>query len=146
MNRPILERLFGSPEDLRGHGKHDTYLYRWTLLKTRFFKIYLHNFVGDDWCKDFHDHPKRFLTIGLKGSYIEETPNGRETFTAPWIRSFPANHIHRLLVPSKTCWTFVVVFKQTREWGFWRKGKFIPYLKYLFDENYRDIDHRQNNS
>ena len=131
----MLDRLFGRPEVISGHINPWPYLYRWILFNSKQFKIYLHQFVGDDY-KDMHDHPKRFISIGIKGWYIEETPAGRKIYHAPWIRSFPANHIHRLLVPSKSCWTIVIVFKKTREWGFWHLGKFIPWYEYVHDEKY----------
>lgn len=127
----ILGRLFGKPEEINGHGRCPTYLYRWFLLSTRWFKVYLHHFVGDDWSRDLHDHPKRFLSIGLYGSYIEETPKGERMYRAPWVRTFPAAHIHRLRVPCRNCWTLVVVFSTTRPWGFWHDGKFIGWREYV---------------
>lgn len=134
----LLTRLFGAPEEVNGRHRCDTYLYRWIFLSTRWFKAYVHHFVGDDWSRDFHDHPKRFISIGVKGWYIEERPAADPTwphyefvYRAPWIRSFPASHIHRLRVPSKDCWTLVIVLKSVREWGFWHDGKFIPWRSYV---------------
>jgi hypothetical protein len=69
----ILNRLFGEPEQINGHERCETYLWRWTVAKWRGRGIYLHHFVGDDWSRDLHDHPKRFISIGLWGWYIEET-------------------------------------------------------------------------
>jgi hypothetical protein len=146
MSIRILDRLFGTAEEINGRNRCETYLYRWTLLSTRWFKAYLHHFVGDDWSRDLHDHPKRFISIGLWGWYIEETylfsnfamsdaPSAKMTVTrkyrAPWIRTFPASHIHRLSVPSKNCWTLVIVLKTVREWGFWHNGSFIWWRSYV---------------
>jgi hypothetical protein len=70
----ILNRLFAR-EEMDGDGRCPTYLVRWTLLKLPGKRgVYLHHFVGDDWSLDLHDHPKRFISIGLKGRYIEHTP------------------------------------------------------------------------
>lgn len=119
-------------EEINGGGRCPTYLHRWTILKWRGkFSIYLHHFVGDDWSLDLHDHPKRFISIGLWGWYLEHTPNGVKRYSAPWLRTFPATHIHRLTVPSKNCWTLVTVGKPVREWGFWHLGKFIPWRNYV---------------
>jgi hypothetical protein len=144
----LLNRIFGAPEEINGGGRCPTYLYRWTLAKfSKGRGIYLHHFVGDDWSSDLHDHPKRFISIGLWGWYIEETPYQpadsewarlgpvRTTYHAPWIRSFPATHIHRLVVPSKNCWTLVIVLKSVREWGFWHLGRFIPWRSYVKGED-----------
>lgn len=138
----ILDKVFGLPEQINGADRCETYLYRWILLSTRWFKAYLHHFVGNDWSRDLHDHPKRFISIGLRGSYVEYTPaklndwsneNGQiiiaRTYRAPWIRSFPASHIHRLA--AKNCWTIVIVLKTVREWGFWHEGNFIGWREYV---------------
>lgn len=143
----LLDRLFGQPEEINGGERCPTYLWRWTIFQWRgHFSIYLHHFVGDDWSRDLHDHPKRFISIGLWGWYIEEVPrfnslfrkpwgDARETeqkiYRAPWIRTFPATHIHRLSVPSKNCWTLVIVLKPVREWGFWHLGRFMPWRDYV---------------
>src|SRR5438309_11151194 len=119
----LLIRLFGKPEEINGRNRCPTYLYRWHLFSTRWFKVYLHHFVGDDWSRDLHDHPKRFISIGLKGRYIEETPNGEREYRAPWLRTFPAEHIHRIrLRPGEDAWSLVIVLKAVRKWGFWNNG------------------------
>jgi hypothetical protein len=126
----IATCLFGAPEEINGARRCPTYLYRWIVLSTRWFKIYLHRFVGDDWSLDLHDHPKRFITIGLLGSYLETTPSGQRWYHAPWVRSFPATHRHRLQTPLGDCWTLCIVLKHEREWGFWNKGHWIRWDKY----------------
>jgi hypothetical protein len=137
---PLLDRLFGKAEEIDGRGRCPTYLYRWTLLKAKNWSVYLHHFVGDDWSRDMHDHPKRFVSIGLWGWYIEErpavlsAPDGwvdRVKYRAPWIRSFSAEHIHRIITPDRNCWTLVIVLKAVREWGFWHRGKFIGWREYV---------------
>lgn len=116
-------------EEINGE-RCPTYMYRWRLLGLySFFKVYLHHFVGNDWTKDLHDHPKRFISIGLRGSYIEETPGGERAYIAPWLRTFSATHIHRLRATD--CWTLVIVGKPTREWGFWSNGQWVQWLQYI---------------
>lgn len=137
-----LRRLF-PVEEINGGKRCPTYLYRWVLLPrwaNRWCQVYLHHFVGDDWSRDLHDHPKRFISIGLRGSYDEWTPcrvpgHGCDgiprTFRAPWIRTFPATHIHRITTPTRSCWTLVIVLHATRDWGFWNTGQWIPWRTYL---------------
>jgi hypothetical protein len=139
----VLDRVFGAAEEINGGTRCPTYLYRWQLASWKgHFSVYLHHFVADDWSRDLHDHPKRFISIGLWGWYIEETPYKggadwaalgpvRTHYHAPWFRTFPATHIHRLSVPSKNCWTLVIVLKPVREWGFWHLGRFIPWRSYV---------------
>lgn len=117
----ILDRVFRR-EEVNGGGTCPTYLYRWVLLKLpRGVGIYLHKFVGDDWSLDYHDHPKRFISAGLRGEYTEHYPDGTSrVYRAPWLRTFPANHTHRLTgpTPEHPCWTLVLVGIATRPWGF----------------------------
>lgn len=149
----FLNRWFAR-EEMDGDGRCATYLVRWTLLKIgRERGIYLHHFVGDDWSRDLHDHPKRFISIGLLGSYIESTPdplyastNGfndqlgvtaivEKRYRAPWVRTFPASHIHRIrLINGRPCWTLVIVLKTVRKWGFWHAGQWIPWRTYVGSE------------
>jgi hypothetical protein len=165
VRRTWFDRIF-QREEMNGDGRCGTYLVRWTLM--RFWSgigVYLHHFTGDDWSRDLHDHPKRFISIGLWGSYIEETPAAPdvihdadvcgcgnaaawcpfnpsatdvEPFTtwrlyrAPWVRTFPAEHIHRIrLVNGHPCWTLVIVLKTERAWGFWSLGRWIPWREYV---------------
>lgn len=124
-------------EEISGGHRCPTYLYRWTLAQVRgWFGLYLHHFTADDWSRDLHDHPKRFISVGLWGWYIEETLDAQgiregRYFKAPWLRSFPAEHIHRLRVPSGNCWTLVLVLRPVRQWGFWHDGKFIHWREYV---------------
>lgn len=142
----ILSRLFYL-EKINGREMCPTYLYRWTLLKRWGRGIYLHKFVGDDWSLDLHDHPRRFISIGLYGSYREESrlelfeaggiteeTLGTRAFHAPWIRTFPATHVHRIFgpTPARPCWTLIVVLKTTREWGFWTAGRWVRWRDYIW--------------
>lgn len=155
---PLLSRLF-RVEQIDGNGRCATYLYRWTLFQPRWprslwrgFGIYLHKFVGDDWSRDLHDHPKRFISIGLRGAYQEETfrPGAdqcqcdldhehtvTQVYRAPWIRTFRASHIHRisLLSDRRPCWTLVIVLWHVREWGFWHRGIFVHWRNYVAPGN-----------
>lgn len=131
--------LFFQREEMDGDGRCATYLVRWTLLKWRGRGVYLHHFVGDDWSFDLHDHPKRFISVGLWGAYVEWRKEGRfvhaQVYSAPWIRTFPATHIHRIeLIDRRPCWTLVIVLKTVRPWGFWHRDEFVPWRKYVNSE------------
>jgi len=132
MIHSILNALFGKAEEINGHERCPTYLYRWPIFKMRSgVAAYIHHFVADDWSLDLHDHPKRFVTIGLRGAYYEEGPIGGRWYRAPWIRTFPATHMHRIKVPSQGCWTLVFVGRTRRAWGFWQGVHWIPWIEYV---------------
>lgn len=134
MFQSLIDRIFNL-EEINGKNRCPTYLFRWTILRLKNLGVYLHHFVGDDWSRDLHDHPKRFISIGLKGRYVEETPAGERIYRAPWARTFPANHIHRLrMISGGDCWTLVIVLRPVRDWGFWNFGTFIPWREYVADE------------
>lgn len=164
MSTRILNRMFGPPEEINGGHQCPTYLYRWIVFGKRKpprpdgrkrweppFKVYIHHFVADDWSLDLHDHPKRFISIGLKGGYVEWRPcsscifpcgfQDQELFKAPWIRSFPAEHVHRITMlqtdsgVNRDCWTLVIVLRGQREWGFWHPGRFIHWRSYVQGED-----------
>ena len=136
------DRFFGKAEEINGNKMCETYLFRWTVFTVLGVSGYLHKFVDDDWSTDMHDHPRIFISFGLWGSYIEQTPGKNRTYAAPWVRIFPAAHIHRLMLPidrktgkKKVCWTFVIVLRKTRKWGFWVYSKggysWIHSMKYV---------------
>jgi len=134
----MIDKLF-KYEAINGDGICPIYLHRWTLLATKNFKIYLHHFVGNDWALDPHDHPKRFISIGIWGEYYEDDyadlENPKTTlWRAPWIRTFPATHRHRLrMTKRKSCWTICIVRKVEREWGFyWNSKTWMPWKAYVW--------------
>lgn len=140
------DRVFAR-EEMDGDGRCATYLVRWTLMMLPGRRgVYLHHFVGDDWSLDFHDHPKRFISVGLWGRYIEVTPgapagsvypkaNIEREYRAPWVRTFPATHVHRIrLVDGRPAWTLVIVLKTVRPWGFWHEHRWVPWRTYVGSE------------
>ena len=119
-------------EDIDGQGRCE-YLHRWWLRHAKSWGAYLHHFVYSDWSRVFHNHPRRFVSIGLYGRYFEERPDGSVIeYRAPWIRTFPASHIHRVVLrEGETCWTLVIVFKAVLTWGFFPDGKFMHWKQYV---------------
>lgn len=137
--RRILDR-FCHYETMSGNGACPVYLERWILGEAFNCGAYLHHFIGDDWAIDPHDHPRRFISIGLRGWYWEDvfdpsTGRRRSTFRfqAPWFRSFPADHLHLVRAAEcGDCWTLVIVLPKSRAWGFVQDGQWIPFKRYVF--------------
>jgi hypothetical protein len=125
-------------EEINLGGRCATFLFRWVLFRFLGWAVYVHKFVADDGCLDAHDHPKRFVSIGLRGEYVEERrhPDGSSTFEifrAPWVRSFRGTHAHRIIGPTaeRPCWTLVIVGRGARDWGFWTPAGWVKWTKYL---------------
>lgn len=126
-------------ETMSGNGACPVYLERWTILLAFKCGLYLHHFLGDDWALDPHDHPRRFVSIGLKGWYHEDVFDtagklvATHRYQAPWFRTFPAKHTHR--VRAAECgnvWTLVIVLPKSRDWGFVQNGKWVQFRDYVF--------------
>jgi hypothetical protein len=106
---------------------------RWILVETRWFRIAVHHFpangVEDD---DPHDHPRGFVTIILRGAYIDERANGHpERMTTGMVRYRPAAYAHRVHASATGCWTLTLQGAQTRTPGYWRDGVWINRKAYL---------------
>ncbi len=129
------------------------YLVRYSLpTKWLPFSIKIHKILlSDDHC--LHDHPWLFYSLILKGGYWEHTPpvnqhkidvtstyNGIDS-VKKWIGpgsiiKRPGHWIHRLEITDKPCWTFVITFKKSREWGFFTKQfGFLNWSKYNSQEH-----------
>lgn len=123
----------------------EPHFYRWTIFRgPRGTAVYIHHFVSSDHWPNPHDHPKTFISIGLKGQYREFTFNGGEAdverFKAPWIRRFPPEHRHKImLIDHEPCWTLVLVGPTRRPWGFWTNGMrgWIFWREYVHDPEIR---------
>ena len=140
--REYPSRLFRR-EEINGDCPDRPYLTRWLLWRSRSGRaLYLHRFTGSDWTRDLHDHPKVFVSIGLRGGYVEERPAfprywprvgilERARYRAPWVRWFRASHVHRLRVTPRGCWTLVFVGRTRRAWGFWPGRQWTHWRRYV---------------
>jgi hypothetical protein len=150
----IEKNLFFKKKVIKREDNKD-YLVRYTLCNNRWFSIKVHHLlISDDSC--LHNHPWLFKSLILKGGYWEITPdvdqhkldvtktfdgsNGKTVKKWYGPGSFlnrPAHWIHRLELPEgQTCWTFVITFKKTKEWGF-----FTRQFGFLNWQNYRSKEH-----
>jgi hypothetical protein len=114
-------------------------LIRWILVRFNRFGVYLHKLCRSDYDRALHDHPWPFVSIILRGGYIEvhdQTIDGRtayESHKAGDILIRPAEWRHRFIIDENpaipSTWTLVIVGKRQRRWGFflpsgwcwWRK-------------------------
>ena len=133
----LINRLFKFEDlDIFNKGR---YIHRWELARFgRGRRVYLHHYLGSDWTRDPHDHPKWFLSIGLWGGYVEPAPAGIRKYRAPWIRLFRATHVHRLRVTRKGCWTLFITESEERDWYFYRAGNAILWHTYIGPDSCRD--------
>jgi hypothetical protein len=112
-----------------GDGRGNTFFVRYTVAKTRWFSVYLHQFFRSDAERCLHDHPWPFVSIILRGGYWEEMfrPNSPVEFATNrhWRRPGSvlrrtAETSHRIVLePGTKPWSLVIVGRKVRDWGFW---------------------------
>lgn len=101
----------------------DPLLIRYILFRVAKFGIYVHHLLRSDYDRSLHDHPFAFLSILVKGEYIEhhdQTIDGSETavLRPRWsVMLRPAEWRHRLELPAPA-WSLVFVGPRVRRWGF----------------------------
>jgi len=160
-NREWLRRLLsGRPHQVIGEDPRDPYLLRWYVIpRNPLINVYLHKFLRSD-ADTLHDHPWWFVSLILRGGYVEisETPDRKmkalcRTSIADWRSPFwrrciayrPATYRHQVVLPTENaapqpCWTLIITGRNTRTWGFWcpvrnrwgrRTGeRFVPWKEF----------------
>lgn len=108
------------------------YLRRWVIEFPSHFSIRLHHFISSDDDRAFHDHPWWFVTLVLRGSYVDWSPSGKDRLTPGSIRYRPAHHSHTVL--TEGAWTLVVTGPKMRLWGFrdHETGRWFKANKWFF--------------
>jgi hypothetical protein len=109
----------------------DVYLDRVYVIQTPWFGIMFHRIFRPDNQRDLHDHPWSFLSFVLRGSYVEDTPNGlRRVRWWNWKRAEDRHSIRE--VSRRPVWTLVFTGPKRRTWGFWIDGgtRFVKWTEY----------------
>jgi len=102
-----------------------------TTLNLGLFSIRFHEWHRSDDKRNMHDHPWHFLTLVIRGSYVDVSEQGRDQLRLGSIRFRRATHKHYVEVPVGGAWTILLTTPKIREWGFWVKGVFRRPLKYF---------------
>jgi hypothetical protein len=117
------------------------YATRW-ILNFGLFTIRLHHWVKSDDLRYPHNHPWWFITLVLKGHYLDVTndgPYGGEHMWAGKCRFRPADHSHKVKVLMPT-WTLLLTGPNVHKWGFFVDGKFKKANKYFFEQGHHPCE------
>jgi hypothetical protein len=108
------------------------YCYRW-VFNLGLFAVRLHKWVASDDTRAMHDHPYSFITIILKGYYVDVSEDKVELLSQGKIRFRKAEYKHYVNMDGATipCWSLVLSGPVVRGWGFWVNGKFLRREKYF---------------
>lgn len=157
-NREWLRKLIhGQPHQVIPNRHGDPYLRRWYLIpRNSVLNVYLHHFQSSDDDRALHDHPWWFVSLILRGGYIEVSESAEGKMTALcrtsvldvrspfWRRCIafrPATYRHRVVLATSSdedagqpCWTLIVTGRRVRIWGFWCKEQLDPWNARTSDE------------
>jgi hypothetical protein len=108
------------------------YLRRWRIFECPWFGVYLHRIDGPDEGRDLHDHPWPFVSIVLRGGYIEEVPDyyGVRERSVRWVNFKAAEDRHRVASVDKPTWTLVLRGPRWRRWGFLTDHGWVDHASY----------------
>lgn len=122
----------------------DQYLARLRLIQTPWFGVYLHDIYEPDGDRDPHNHPWSFVSVVLRGRYVERvypTPDATKTpltshhYEVHEHRRFSAHRMgrgaaHRITYAAPGLKTLILTGPRGPGWGFFRHGEFIPWERY----------------
>jgi hypothetical protein len=117
--RLLLNENIGSPEC--------PLMRRWAV-QTPVGGLRLHHFLRGDLDRELHDHPWWFLTLVLRGGYVDVSSSGEDVLRPGSVRFRPAGHAHR--VETAGCWTLVLSGPVRRLWGFYAAEGWVPWHRF----------------
>lgn len=116
----------------------------WALQKLG-IAIRVHHILREDSDRHLHDHPWNWVSVVLRGSYVEERPSDPDQHPihdaySTEFRVRVAGSIAGLRVPGRHriravseggVWTLFITTRYRQGWGFYTKDGKVPYKKYL---------------
>ena len=127
-SRPITPFCFRWNEPL---GLPDApYMHRY-MINLWLFSIRVHVWHRSDDKRFMHNHAFNFLTIVLKGGYIDAQEGSQDVMKAGSIRYRKANHTHFVGWPIDPTVTLLFCGRKKQNWGFKVKNKIMRPLRFF---------------
>lgn len=123
---PYLTRWWLSPSDEQ---RYHSRKHRPALL--------LHRIHREDADRDPHSHPWWFVSLVIKGSYVESIYDERGDYSSTVIRKrWSLAHrntkiFHQIIDVSDDLWTLVLVGPKKKSWGFMTEKGFVNWERYF---------------
>ena len=97
------------------------------------YSIRLHQWIGSDDQRAYHDHPFDFITFVLRGGYTDIHPEGVDKLSRGSMRLRKAEYRHKVKVNKGGCTTLLLTGRPRRKFGFYVKGreKLLRPLRYF---------------
>lgn len=110
----------------------DIYLTRWRIIQTPWGGIFLHAIRRPDGDRALHDHPWSFISLVLKGGYVEILPDRVVSRLQGSITRRRAEDQHRIsILREHPTWTLLLVGPRRRDWGFYVDGGWVRWEQYI---------------
>ena len=99
-------------------------------MQTPWFSLFLHRMDGPDSRPTLHDHPWNFLSVVLRGGYIERrldpaTMEVREGHTVRHVNHMRTHDAHAIVSLLRwPTWTLLLVGARRRTWGYWERNPY----------------------
>lgn len=109
---------------------------RYQLVKTRWFNVYLHQLWAPKWHPKCHNHPWSFVTVLLKGGYMEQEGKCTRWRRPGTILYRSAKHTHNVITIGNVSWSLIFTGPKKHDWGFKPchfEGPAIPYNEYVLE-------------
>ncbi len=121
------------------------YLRRRRIVQTPLFAVYVHDILTPDVDLAPHSHPFPFVSVVLRGAYVEQVyyPREGDTHLGPVqfgvhrkgsIHSFPRGNgqVHRISTIANNCRTLVFAGRRRDSWGFFEDGVgMVPWREHV---------------
>lgn len=138
------------------HADGSFYMERFWLFRTPWINARVHHIHTPDHDRHLHDHPWTFISIILRGSYIEARPRFYEPrFFSSLNNTELVDYTYRRegsialrraidrhlidLVSNGGVWTLVFTFPNRHKWGFYTPEGKIPWKKYESTHNIQPV-------
>lgn len=124
------------------------YLFRLRIIQTPLFGVYLHDIYEPDGDRDSHNHPWSFVSIVLRGSYVERVysdPEHSDEYVEKTHTRFSAHRMgkteaHRIIYAAPGLKTLILVGRRdSKGWGFFVDRRYVPWQEY---ESLRETEGR----
>lgn len=134
-----LERALPAPRVIYDRNGRTPYLSRWTLLRTRHLRVFLHRFHRGDDELELHNHPWRWAaSLILAGGYLEERRGAGGAVRVKRVRVgtvnlLRANTFHRVELCSPVSWSLFIAGARVQDWGFWNRDTkvYLPWKMFI---------------
>ena len=126
-----------SPDEIVGEPNRP-HMRRWHLWRGKRLQIVLNQWLTND-ARDAHDHARAITSIVLRGRGVEwldanDAPGEFIYWARPLrpgvVRIRKATDRHRIELATPTLWMLVFTGPAVREWGYWIRGRFVPWRRY----------------